>query len=165
MLSNTISLIMAAVGLLLVIGIARICSPNRKANLTAKKDDSVIKVRSAKDMDTTVSFDPTDEPSGQTPAALEAGEDFLEENEITPLEEFLDPRTPAERKREIARELASNTCQFKRIPGSKSRKKVTGAEFNLTEEEIEQIKEEANGWTPSGVDEQLQGPPESMFNN
>lgn len=156
---------MAAFGLLLVIGIARICSPSRKANLTVKKDGSVINVRSAEDTDITVSFDPTDEPSGQIPEALEAGENYLEENEVTPLEEFLDPRTPAERKREIARELSSDKCHFKRIPVSKARKKATKPEFDLTEEEIEQIQKEANGWTPSGVDEQLQGPPESMFNN
>ena len=165
MLSDTISLIMAAVGVLLVIGVVKICSPSRKANLTVKKDGSIIKVRSAEEAEITVSFDPTEEPSGQQPATFEAGENLFEENEVTPLEEFLDPRTPTERKREIARELTSDKCHFKRIPGSKAHDQDIKPEYNLTEEEIEQIQKEANGWTPSGVDEQLQGPPESMFNN
>ena len=69
--------------------------------ITIRNDRSVVTVRSAGSGNITVSFDPSDLPKGR-PVELTPGGDTIAENEVSLPEEFSDPHTPEERRREIA---------------------------------------------------------------
>lgn len=81
--------------------------------ITIKNDGSVVTVRSAGSSDITVTFDPSDLHSEEPPMELQPGMEDLAENERTILEEFVDPKTTIERKREIARTFNGLKCEFK----------------------------------------------------
>ena len=81
--------------------------------ITIRNDRSVVTVRSAGSSDITVTFDPSDLHPEEPPVELSAGSEPLAEDEPSILEEFVDPNTSIERKREIARTFNGLKCEFK----------------------------------------------------
>jgi hypothetical protein len=81
--------------------------------ITVRNDGSVVTVRSASSSDITVTFDPSDLHPEEPPVLLSVGSEPLAEEEPSILEEFVDPRTSIERKREIARTFNGLKCEFK----------------------------------------------------
>lgn len=81
--------------------------------ITVRNDGSVVTVRSACSSDITVTFDPSDLHPEEPPVLLSVGSEPLAEEEPSILEEFVDPRTSIERKREIARTFNGLKCEFK----------------------------------------------------
>jgi len=81
--------------------------------ITIKHDGSVVTVRSAGSSDISVTFDPSDLHSEEPPMELLPGAEDYAEKEVTLLEEFVDPRTTLERKRQIARSFNGLNCTFK----------------------------------------------------
>ena len=77
-------------------------SPSGSSHVTIRGEGSIVTVRSAARSGVTISFDPTGIPGGEPPAALVPAAEPLAEEEPTLLDEFLDPKTPASRRREIA---------------------------------------------------------------
>ena len=81
--------------------------------ITIRNDGSIVTVRSAGSSDITVTFDPSDLHPEDPPVELLAGSEPLAEQEPSLLEEFVDPNTSIERKREIARTFNGLRCTFK----------------------------------------------------
>jgi len=101
---------------LLAAGIAISVLPSAsKGNhkITIRHDGSVVTVRSAGSSDISVTFDPSDLHSEEPPMELLPGMEDFAENEVTLLEEFVDPRTTLERKKEIAHSFNGLHCTFK----------------------------------------------------
>lgn len=106
-------LISLAVALLLAGTIIIFASPSGSSKVTIHNEGSIVTVRSASRSDVTISFDPTGIPGEEQPAVLAPGSEPFDENEPTLLEEFMDPKTTAERKHEIAKsfqELNYKVC-------------------------------------------------------
>ena len=83
-----------------------------KQSVTIRNEGSVVTVRSAGSSDITVSFDPGGVRNDTPPAPLLPGAEKAAEEEHTLLEEFTDPSTTMERKREIARTFNGLNCRF-----------------------------------------------------
>lgn len=82
-------------------------------SISEKWDDSpLVTVRSAGSSDTPITYDPGEERPSGTPDPLVHGSEDLAENEPNILEEFTDPSTPIERKREIAQAFDGLNCRF-----------------------------------------------------
>jgi len=81
--------------------------------ITIRNDGSVVTVRSAGASDISVKFDPSDLHSEEPPMELLPGMEDYAEKEVTLLEEFVDPRTTLERKRQIAQSFDGLKCSFK----------------------------------------------------
>ena len=88
--------------------------------ITINHDGKVVTVRSAGSSDISVTFDPSDLHPEEPPMELYPGQEDLAENEVTLIEEFVDPKTTVERKREIARTFNGLNCTFKLIENSPS---------------------------------------------
>lgn len=98
----------------LAAGILIIMSPSGRDThqITVKSDSNVVTVRSASSGSITISFDPTGLPAENPAVELMPGGDPAAENEVTLLEEFVDPKTSNTRKREIARTFTGLNCRF-----------------------------------------------------
>ena len=97
----------------LTAGVAIAFAPSSGSHrVTIKNEGSVVTVRSAGLGDITVTFDPSDLKGEEPPIDLVPGEEAFAENEPTIVEEFTDPRTTIERKREIARTFDGLKCRF-----------------------------------------------------
>ena len=105
-------LIAIAVAFLLAGTIIIFASPSGSSQVTIRNEGSIVTVRSAARSDVTVTFDPTGIPGEESPAALAPGSEPFAEDEPTIVEEFTDPKTPLERKREIARTFDGLKCRF-----------------------------------------------------
>jgi len=81
--------------------------------ITIRHDGNVVTVRSAGSSDISVTFDPSDLHSEEPPMELLPGMEEYAEKEVTLLEEFVDPRTTLERKRQIAQSFNGLKCSFK----------------------------------------------------
>lgn len=88
--------------------------------ITINHDGKVVTVRSAGSSDITVTFDPSDLHPEEPPMELSPGQEDMAENEVTLIEEFVDPKTSLERKREIARTFDGLRCTFKLLEDSPS---------------------------------------------
>ena len=88
-------------------------SPSGNRRITINGEGSVVTVRSAASGSISITFDPSDIAPEGPPVMLDRGTEPYAEDEPTLLEEFVDPRTSPERKREIARTFDGLCCQFK----------------------------------------------------
>lgn len=114
--------------------------------ITINHDGKVVTVRSAGSSDISVTFDPSDLHPEEPPMELYPGQEDLAENEVTLIEEFVDPKTTVERKREIARTFNGLNCTFKLIEnspsGESSGKVVPGSVKQPIAESVEGCDEE-----------------------
>lgn len=114
--------------------------------ITINHDGKVVTVRSAGSSDISVTFDPSDLHPEEPPMELYPGQEDLAENEVTLIEEFVDPKTTVERKREIARTFNGLNCTFKLIEnspsGESSDKVVPGGVKQPIAESVEGCDEE-----------------------
>lgn len=96
-----------------IVTIIRSSSPTTEdRQVTVRNDRSVVTVRSACSGNITITFDPTDLKSEVHPVELLPDGDRAAENEVTLLEEFTDPKTSIQRKREIVETFTGLNCTF-----------------------------------------------------
>lgn len=105
-------LIAIAAAFLLAGTIIIFTSPSGSSKVTIHNEGSIVTVRSASRSDVTISFDPTGIPGEEKPAVLAPGSEPYDEEEPTVLEEFMDPKTTPERKREIVKMLQGLNYKF-----------------------------------------------------
>ena len=105
-------LIAIAAAFLLAGTIIIFTSPSGSSRITIHNEGSIVTVRSASRSDVTISFDPTGIPGEEKPAVLAPGSEPYDEEEPTVLEEFMDPKTTPERKREIVKMLQGLNYKF-----------------------------------------------------
>lgn len=96
----------------IVIAVLPSASKGTQSISTEWDDSPLVTVRNAGSSDTPITFDPGEERQDATPEPLVSGTEDLAEQEPNLLEEFTDPSTPIERKREIAGSFDGLNCRF-----------------------------------------------------
>ena len=99
---------------LLAAGVSIIRRPSKAggSNTADRGGESPVTMRSAGASCPAVRFDPTGMPGGEQPADLLPDAESFAEEEPTLIEEFADPATTPERRREIARTFDGLNCRF-----------------------------------------------------
>ena len=103
----TTILVCLSIAMLLAGIVIAMLPPASKGNhkITIKNDLSVVTVRSAGSSDISITFDPAELGPQSPPLELASGMEDFAEKERSVLDELLDPATPIERKRELAKAL------------------------------------------------------------
>lgn len=123
-----------------------------------EQPDSMVRLRHAKTSAVKSGYDPSDEPSGVIPEPLNFGDDELSESEITPIEEFLDKATTAERRRELAAELRECGCRLSEKDSFKPKVNPEGGKGIIPGQKPSGGFARSSMTPEDGTDEMLEGP-------